>query len=261
MPDINITLEGVYRLLKGINPAKACGPDNLPSRVLKECATEIAPVIRLLFQLSLNNGTLPADWLLANITPLFKKGERYMASNYRPVSLTCIPAKLMEHIIVKNILNHLDAHKILVDCQHGFRTKRSCETQLTSFVHDIAKSLHKGSRVDVAIMDFSKAFDKVPHKRLLLKLGHYGIRGSTQRWVEGFLSNRQQRVVVDGVSSAWADVRSGVPQGTVLGPLLFLTYINDLPQCTQSPIRLFADDCVLYRNIETIRHDCHAAGP
>jgi ribonuclease P/MRP protein subunit RPP40 len=113
--------------------------------------------------------------------------------------------------------------------------------------------MHGGTRTDVAIMDFSKAFDKVPHQRLLLKLNHYGVRGETLSWIGGFLSNRRQRVLVDGVASPWASVRSGVPQGTVLGPLLFLAYINDLPNYTDSPIRLFADDCLLYRHIKSVQ--------
>ncbi len=191
---------------------------------------------------------LQALWLLANISPIFKKGERYLPANYRPVSLTCISSKLLEHIVVKHILNHFDYNNILVDCQHGFRSRRSCETQLVTFVQELSQSMHGGTRTDVAIMDFSKAFDKVPHQRLLLKLNHYGVRGATLGWIEGFLSNRKQRVLVDGVTSPWASVHSGVPQGTVLGPLLFLAYINDLPNYTESPIRLFADDCLLYRH-------------
>lgn len=142
----------------------------------------------------------------------------YLPSNYRPVSLTCICSKLLEHIVVKHILNHFDAHNILVDCQHGFRSRRSCETQLVTFIQDLAQSMHQGVRTDVAIMDF----DKVPHKRLLLKLNRYGVCGDALGWIESFLDNRKQRVLVDGKASTWCKVQSGVPQGTVLGPLLFL---------------------------------------
>ncbi len=250
---IHITTAGVTKLLQGINPSKATGPDNIPGRILKECAQELAPAMRVLFQRSIDTGELPDDWLRANITPVFKKGHRYLAANYRPVSLTCICSKILEHIVVKQILTHFDSHNILVDCQHGFRSKRSCETQLTTFIQELYQSMHQGTRTDVAIMDFSKAFDKVPHQRLLLKLDHYGVRDQTLLWVKNFLGNRQQRVLVDGASSAWASVRSGVPQGTVLGPLLFLAYINDLPNYPESKIRLFADDCVLYRQINSIQ--------
>ena len=148
-------------------------------------------------------------------------------------------------------MQHLDKHKILTDRQHGFRTHHSCETQLIQTVHDIAQSLDRRTPLDMIIMDFSKAFDTVPHKRLLHKLHHFGITGNTHKWITTFLTQRKQRVVVEGEHSSWTHVRSGVPQGTVLGPLLFLLYLNDLPDNIQSDLRLFADDCVVYREINS----------
>ena len=183
------------------------------------------------------------------------KGEKYQPSNYRPVSLTSICCKLQEHILTSNILKHLDKNDILTDCQHGFRARRSCETQLLTLAEELVSGMHKGQQHDLIVLDFSKAFDRVPHERLLRKLDHYGVRGSTLKWIRAFLTDRVQQVTVEGATSGSVQVLSGVPQGTVLGPLLFLVFINDLPDCVDSRIRLFDDDCILYRFIKE-RHDC-----
>ena len=145
-------------------------------------------------------------------------------------------------------MNHFDSHS-LSDKQHGFRSKHSCESQLIMTVNDLALSLDNRSQTDMIIMDFSKAFDSVPHNCLLLKLNHFGIQNNLLVWILNFLKHREQRVVVGGEHSAWTDVTAGVPQGTVLGPLLFLAYINDLPSNISSNVRLFADDCVIYHQI------------
>ena len=153
------------------------------------------------------------------------KNEKYDAANYRPVSLTCICCKTLEHILVSNINKHLAFESILADCQHGFRSQRSCETQLVQFYHDTVSNLdgaiNRGHKqTDLIIMDFAKAFDKVPHRRLLYKLDYYGIRGSSHWWISSWLSSRSQEVVLDGQASDPVPVLSGVPQGSVLGPFL-----------------------------------------
>ena len=249
MDNIVIHERGVYKLLKGLRPFKATGPDEVPANTLKQAAESLAPYLTRMFQLSLDEGKIPDEWRKANIVPIFKKGEKHQPSNYRPVSLTSIACKLLEHIIHSTVMDHFDRHNILCDEQHGFRSRRSCETQLVVTLNQIAKNMDQGHQTDIILLDFSKAFDKVPHERLLLKLAYYGVKGSTLNWIKDFLSSRTQSVVLEGHTSSPLDVLSGVPQGTVLGPLLFLTYINDMPDCTSSDVRLFADDSLVYRKI------------
>ena len=250
--DLHITEHGVYKLIDGINTSKSSGPDGIPGKLLQSLANELAPVLRFIFEQSLLTGDLPVDWTRANVAPIFKKGSKLQAVNYRPVPLTCITCKLFEHIICRHVLDHLEQHKILTDLQHGFRSGRSCETQLITTFQDIAEMYDKkGSRIDIAVLDFSKAFDTVPHDGLLSKLKHYGIDKNIWQWISNFLKKRKQCVVVDGVSSGLVDVDSGVPQGTVLGPILFLLHINDLPSIVSSKVRLFADDCLIYRQIKS----------
>ena len=147
-------------------------------------------------------------------------------------------------------MNHFDCYSVITDRQHGFRSKHSTESQLIITTQDLAQSLNNKLQVDMIILDFSKGFDTVPHNRLINKLDRYGIRNKTQTCISNFLKYRKQRVVIGGEHSTWTEVMSGVPQGTVLGSLFFLTYINDLPNNTHSSIRLFADDCVLHRELK-----------
>ena len=172
-----------------------------------------------------------------------------MNVNYRPVLLTCICCKTLEHILVSNINKHLALDSILADCQHGFRSWRSCETQLVQFVNDIVSNLDGGMnrghrQTDLIIMDFAKAFDNVPHMRLLHKLDYFGIRGSTYKWISSCLP---QQVVLGGQATDPVPVLSGSTQGSVLGPILFLIFINYLKDKIKFSTRLFADECVLYR--------------
>jgi hypothetical protein len=249
MPNIEVTTFGVQKLLSNLDPKKSVGPDEISPRILKESSEEITPVLTFIFNQSLSTGEIPDDWLIANIFPLHKKGPKDLPENYRPISLTSVCSKVMEHIIHSCICRFLEENQVLTPRQHGFRSGHSCETQLILSINDWAKSMDSGLRTDVAIFDFSKAFDSVPHSRLLSKIESYGIQSSTLRWIQSFLTNRRQRVIINGSLSSWKPVTSGVPQGTVLGPLLFLLYINDITKGINSEIRLFADDCILYRQI------------
>jgi hypothetical protein len=211
MPHINIKTEGVEKLMNNLDPSKVTRPDEIPARILKEYAHEFAPHLASFYNISLSRGEVPSDWRQVNVIPVFKKGEKYLANNYRPVSLTCTCCKVLKHIVVSNMMKHLEIHDILVDCQHGFRAKRSGETQLISLTHELIYNLHSGIQNDLIIIDFSKAFDKVPHKKLLCKLDNYGIRDNTLKWIGSFLHNIMQQVVLDGESSSKLPVVSGVP--------------------------------------------------
>ena len=252
MRDITITQEGVAKQLKQLDPYKAAGPDNISPRVLKELADVLAPSLTSLFQLSLDKAVVPKDWKKAIICPAFKKGERHQASNYRPISLTCVTSKVLEHIVTSQIMSFAEEEKLLFENQHGFRKNRGCERQLVEFVTDVSKRLDEGKETEACIMDFSKAFDKVNHQKLITKLQDRGICYQVCAWIEDFLCDRSQQVAVEGNLSETAHVTSGVPQGSVVGPTLFLFYIDDLPQGLDSTVRLFADDTIVYNTTDNI---------
>ena len=252
MPDIQFCTAGISKLLCELDPHKACGPDQIKPVVLKTLHLQIAPILQIIYERSYESGIVPKEWRTAYITPLYKKGSRSDAGNYRPVSLTCIASKVMEHVVVSCLMKHFGRHNTLHPHHHGFRAGRSCDTQLIEFTHDLFRGVHDGQQLDVIIMDFAKAFDKVPHNRLLLKLRRYGVVGRSLSWIEAFLNDRRQHVVVDGIKSEQGLVTSGVPQGSVIAPVLFLAFINDLPDKISSEVRLFADDTVVYRKISTV---------
>ena len=179
----------------------------------------------LLFSASLHQGRVPSDWKKALVCPVFKKGDRKNPSNYHPVSLTCIYSKVMEHIIYSEIMSHLETHNILSDMQFGFTKSRSAELQLLQTIHDLAFGLNHKRQTDVILLDFSKAFNWVSHCHLITKLEYYGIRNNILNWITSFLSGRTQQVVCGGCYSSFTKVLSGVPQGSVLDPLLFLIYV------------------------------------
>ncbi|MEW8547738.1 MAG: reverse transcriptase family protein, partial [Candidatus Thiodiazotropha sp.] len=209
---------------------------------------------KLIFEKSIEENKIPDIWKSAYVTSIFKSGSKFKPENYRPISLTSVPGKILERLIRDELVNHMKANSFFSKSQHGFLAGRSCTTQLLEFLEDVTTALDNGEDVDVIYLDFCKAFDKVPHKRLLKKLWGYGIRGNIYSWILDFLSDRKQYVKVCGISSDPVMVTSGVPQGSVLGPILFLIYINDLPEVISAITKLFADDAKIYRSIATNQH-------
>ena len=249
---LDINQDIIRSKLKKLKPNKSPGVDQYPSNFLKELAEVICFPLETLFRNSLLSGEVPLCWKQSNISPIFKSGSRKQWCNYRPVSLTSHIGKIFEIIVKEKITAYLNEQNIIGPSQHGFRNKRSCLSNLLSFFNDVYNWVDQGEPVDVIYLDFKKAFDKVPHKRLLLKLHAYGIRGDIFRWVKNWLLNRKQRVVINGAATAWLDVVSGVPQGSVLGPLLFIIYINDLDSDLINKMLKFADDAKLYGRVSTM---------
>ena len=240
--------ELVAKKIKAMKDNKPPGVDGIPPKLLMETVEQISIPLARVFNLSLKEGVVPFEWKEANIIPLFKKGSRNKSENYRPVSLTSVICKLLERLIKDHMVDFLVKHKLLNSSQHGFLKARSCLTNMLCFLEEITKWIDVGSPVDIIYLDFQKAFDKVPHQRLLLKLK---AGDSITDWIEQWLTDRTQRVVVDGEVSNWKSVLSGVPQGSVLGPIVFLIYINDLDDSITSNVLKFADDTKLFRKVNT----------
>ena len=220
--------------------------------LLKETKQIQSKLLTTIFKKSLEDSTLPSKWKEANVTAIFKGGERKLAENYRRISLTSVPCKLMEKLIRNALVYHMTQNNLFSKAQHGFISGKSCITQLLEFVEDVSRAIDDGEDVDVIYLDFKKAFDKVPHERLLRKLHGYGIRGKVYSWIKEFLSNRRQRVVVNGQYSDWKNVTSGIPQGSVLGPILFVIFINDMSDAIACCMKLYADNAKVYNRVNNL---------
>lgn len=241
-----------YEILKALTRLdgnKGAGPDSLPSIVLKQCAPQLARPLYIIFNKSLSTGVFPLVWKVAHITPIHKKGDLSRVENYRPVSILSGFGKLLESLVVKRIYWHLSPY--LNINQHGFRPQKSTSTNLIGYVTDILEVLDKGGETHAIYMDFSKAFDLVDHDLLLAKLHGLGIHGTLLRWFESYLRNRSQLVVAKGFKSSKTSVPSGVPQGSHMGPILFVGFIDKLPSLVKSKVKLFADDLKLYKQIKS----------
>ena len=250
--DFQFTTKDIIKAIDQIALNSACGENDVPAIVLKSCKEELSYPIWKIWRESLDTGYIPALFKNQNITPIHKKSSRAQASNYRPISLTSHIIKTFERIFVQKLVEFIEKNHIIKSTQHAFSRGRSCLTQLISHVHDILQNLLRNNDTDAIYLDYAKAFDKVDHNLLLTKLHSYGIRGKLHNWLTSYLQNRTQYVVVNGQKSYPANVISGVPQGSVLGPLLFILYLNDLSSyINHSTARSFADDTRIMKEIKS----------
>ena len=244
----------VHDLLSTCKPNTATGPDGVTSRMLRETAPTIAPQLTKIFNQSLHQSIIPSSWKLSNVTPIPKGGNEASPLNYRPVSLLSLVSKILERIVHSRLSSFIYSNNLMTNCQFGFRPKSSTQEALISVTHSWHQLLSKHRQVAAVFFDVRKAFDSVPHNRILSSIWKMGIRGSLFLWLKDYLTDRRQRVVLDGVTSQEAQVTSGVPQGSILGPLLFNIFMNSiakLPLTENTKLILYADDIVLYKPIDS----------
>ena len=252
LEDFEFTKEDIIKAINEIDENSACGENDIPATLIKKCKQELSHPLLLIWRDSLDYGYVPKPYKQQIITPVHKKSSKAQAENYRPISLTSHIIKIFERIVRKHIVFHLVKNTIICPNQHGFQTGKSCLTQLLPHIQNILQNLQNDMDTDVIYLDYAKAFDKVDHQILLQKLYQYGIRGKLLSWLNSYLSDRSQTVVVNGHHSKPELVKSGVPQGTVLGPVLFIIYLNDLESCIKHSIASsFADDTRLKKTIQS----------
>ena len=247
LEQIRTSQEEVAHLIRVMDSSKANGPDEISIKLLQMTNPVISGSLAKLFNNSFTQGKVASKWKQANVTPVYKKGDRQIITNYRPISLISVLGKLQERIVFKSLFKFLSQNKLLTWHNSGFKPMDSAMNQLILVTHKIYTAIDNGQDVSIAFLDISKAFDRVWHRGLVNKLKTIGIRGQLLKWLTDYLENRCQRVVINGVQSPWLTIKAGVPQGSILGPLLFLVYVNDIVTNITSDIYLYADDTILMR--------------
>ena len=249
---ITFSESDIIKHIRKLNPNKAHGHDEIPVRLIKMFDKSIAKPLFIIYKNCIKHKYFPKKWKMANVIPVHKKNEKNLIKNYRPISLLPICGKIFEKLISDNLYFYILNNNFISDKQSGYRKKDSTVRQLLSITHEIHKAFDDSKEIRAVFLDISKAFDCVWHEGLIFKLKRIGVEGEMIDIITSFLADRQQRVTIDGKVSEWVNIQAGVPQGSLLGPLLFLVYINDIVEVVDSNIRIFADDTMIFRIIDAL---------